>query len=64
MPFIPLWPSISVITYITLMPTALGDVVWFSIIRVLPANVAALSSVMVPVVAMVCGPIVYQGHAD
>lgn len=39
---------------------ALGNVVWFSIVRVLPANVAALSSVMVPVVAMVCGAIVYQ----
>ena len=58
--FIPSWPSIAVITYITLMPMALGNVVWFSIVRVLPGNVAALSSVMVPVVAMVCGAIVYQ----
>lgn len=58
--FIPSWPSIAVIAYITLMPMALGNVVWFSIVRVLPANVAALSSVMVPVVAMVCGAIVYQ----
>lgn len=60
MPFMPSWPSIAVIAYITLMPMALGNVVWFSIVRVLPANVAALSSVMVPVVAMVCGAIVYQ----
>ena len=58
--FMPSWPSIAVITYIALMPMALGNVVWFSIVRVLPANVAALSSVMVPVVAMVCGAIVYQ----
>lgn len=58
--FMPSWPSIAVIAYITLMPMALGNVVWFSIVRVLPANVAALSSVMVPVVAMVCGAIVYQ----
>ena len=58
--FMPSWPSIAVITYITLMPMALGNVVWFSIVRVLPGNVAALSSVMVPVVAMVCGAIVYQ----
>ena len=58
--FVPSWPSIAVIAYITLMPMALGNVVWFSIVRVLPANVAALSSVMVPVVAMVCGAIVYQ----
>ena len=58
--FMPSWPSIAVIAYIALMPMALGNVVWFSIVRVLPANVAALSSVMVPVVAMVCGAIVYQ----
>ena len=42
------------------MPMALGNVLWFSIVRVLPTNVAALSSVMVPVVAMVCGAVVYQ----
>ena len=58
--FMPSLTSIAVIAYITLMPMALGNVVWFSIVRVLPANVAALSSVMVPVVAMVCGAIVYQ----
>jgi len=58
--FMPSWPSIAVIAYITLMPMALGNVVWFSIVRVLPTHVAALSSVMVPVVAMVCGAIVYQ----
>ena len=38
----------------------LGNVAWFSIVRVLPVNVAALSSVMAPVVAMICGAIVYQ----
>ena len=58
--FMPTWPSIAVITYIALMPMALGNVVWFSIVRVLPVNVAALSSVMVPVVAMIVGAIVYQ----
>jgi hypothetical protein len=36
------------------MPVALGNIVWFSIVRALPANVAAPSSVMVPVVAMAC----------
>jgi drug/metabolite transporter (DMT)-like permease len=56
----PSWPSIAVITYIALMPMALGNVVWFSIVRVLPANVAALSSVMVPVVAMIVGAIVHR----
>jgi drug/metabolite transporter (DMT)-like permease len=58
--FMPSWRSIAVISYITLMPMALGNVVWFSIVRALPANVAALSSVMVPVVAMICGAVVYQ----
>ncbi len=58
--FMPSWPSIAVIAYITLIPMALGNVVWFSIVRALPGNVAALSSVMVPVVAMVCGAIVYR----
>lgn len=58
--FMPSWRSIAVISYITLMPMALGNVVWFSIVGALPANVAALSSVMVPVVAMICGAVVYQ----
>jgi drug/metabolite transporter (DMT)-like permease len=58
--FMPSWPSIAVITYIALMPMALGNVVWFSIVRVLPANVAALSSVMVPVVAMIVGALVHR----
>ena len=58
--FMPSWPSIAVITYIALMPMALGNVAWFSIVRVLPVNVAALSSVMVPVVAMIVGAIVHQ----
>ena len=58
--FVPSWRSIAVISYITLMPMALGNVVWFLILRALPANVAALSSVMVPVVAMVSGAVVYQ----
>ena len=58
--FLPTWPSIAVITYIALMPMALGNVVWFSIVRVLPVNVAALSSVMVPVVAMIVGAVVHR----
>jgi drug/metabolite transporter (DMT)-like permease len=32
---------------------------WFSIVGLLPANVAGLSSIMVPVVAMVSGAIVH-----
>ena len=56
----PSWPSIAVIAYVALMPMALGNVVWFSLVRVLPVNVAALSSEMVPVVAMIVGALVHQ----
>ncbi len=53
--FVPSWQSIAVIAYIALVPMALGNVCWFAIVGMLPANVAGLSAVMVPVVAMVSG---------
>ena len=56
--FVPSWQSIAVITWITLVPMSIGNVCWFSIVGLLPANIAGLSSVMVPVVAMVTGAIV------
>jgi drug/metabolite transporter (DMT)-like permease len=37
----------------------IGNVAWFAIIGLLPANVAGLSSIMVPVVAMISGAIVH-----
>lgn len=55
--FVPSWQSIVVIGWITLVPMCIGNVAWFSIVGMLPANVAGLSSVMVPVVAMVSGAI-------
>jgi drug/metabolite transporter (DMT)-like permease len=58
--FMPSPTSIAVIAYITLVPMALGNVVWFSIVGLLPANIAGLSAVMVPVVAMVSGAIVHH----
>jgi drug/metabolite transporter (DMT)-like permease len=57
------WPStttVLVITYITLVPMAVGNAAWFSVVGLLPANVAGLSSVMVPVVAMISGAIVLR----
>lgn len=48
-----------VIAYITIVPMAVGNAAWFSIVRLLPASVAGLSSVMVPVVAMITGAIAY-----
>ncbi|HET9821490.1 MAG TPA: DMT family transporter [Burkholderiaceae bacterium] len=56
--FVPSWTSILVIGYIVLMPMSIGNVAWFSIVGLLPANVAALSSILVPVLAMVSGAIV------
>jgi drug/metabolite transporter (DMT)-like permease len=58
--FVPSWPSIAVIAYIALIPMAIGNACWFAIVGLLPANVAGLSSIMVPVVAMVSGAIVHD----
>lgn len=57
--FMPSATSILLIMYITLVPIAIGNVAWFSIVGMLPANVAAMSSVMVPVVAMASGAIIH-----
>ena len=56
--FVPRWQSVVVIGYIALIPMAVGNVCWFAIVERLPANVAGLSSTMVPVVAMISGAIV------
>ncbi|MBP8305614.1 MAG: DMT family transporter [Burkholderiaceae bacterium] len=57
--FMPSWQTIAVITYITLVPMCVGNVCWFAIVSLLPANVAGLSSIMVPMVAMVSGALVH-----
>ena len=57
--FVPSAQSIAVIGYITLVPMAIGNVVWFRIVDLLPVNVASLTSVMVPVLAMVSGAVVH-----
>jgi drug/metabolite transporter (DMT)-like permease len=57
--FVPSWSSIAVIAYIALVPMGVGNVAWFSIVGLLPVNVAGLSSIMVPMVAMVSGAIVH-----
>lgn len=56
--FMPSWQSIAVISWITLIPMCIGNVCWFAIVGLLPANIAGLSSVMVPVVAMVSGAVI------
>jgi drug/metabolite transporter (DMT)-like permease len=57
--FMPSWQSIAVIAYIALVPMSIGNVSWFSIVGLLPANIAGLSSIMVPIVAMVSGAVVH-----
>jgi drug/metabolite transporter (DMT)-like permease len=53
--FVPSWSSILLIAYIALVPMSIGNLCWFSIVGLLPAPVAGLSSILVPVVAMVAG---------
>ena len=57
--FMPSWQTIAVVSWITLVPMCIGNVCWFAIVGLLPANVAGLSSVLVPVVAMASGAIVH-----
>lgn len=57
--FLPSMTSVLVIAYITLVPMAIGNAAWFAMVGLLPANIAGLSSVMVPVVAMVSGALVH-----
>jgi drug/metabolite transporter (DMT)-like permease len=57
--FVPSWQTIAVIAWISLVPMSIGNVAWFAIVGLLPANVAGLSSIMVPVVAMLSGALVH-----
>ena len=57
--FMPSWQSVAVIAYISLVPMCIGNACWFAIVGMLPVNVAGLSSIMVPVVAMVSGALVH-----
>lgn len=56
--FMPSWQTIVIVGWIMLVPMCIGNVCWFAIVGMLPANIAGLSSVMVPVVAMVTGALV------
>jgi len=57
--FMPSWTSIVLIGYIALVPMCIGNLCWFSIVGLVPAHVAGLSSILVPVVAMVSGALVH-----
>jgi drug/metabolite transporter (DMT)-like permease len=52
------WPSAKALAatiYTGAIPMALGTVAWFALVRLLPAQVAALSSIAIPIVAIVSG---------
>lgn len=55
---VPSWTSLLTTIYIALIPMCVGTATWFAIVGLLPANVAALSSIIVPIVAMVSGRLV------
>ena len=57
--FMPSWQTLVLVAYIALVPMGIGNAAWFSIVGMLPVNVAGLSSIMVPMVAMVAGAIVH-----
>lgn len=57
--FMPDGISIAVIAYIALVPMAIGNLAWFSVVSLLPAHIAGLSAILVPLVAMVSGSIIH-----
>jgi drug/metabolite transporter (DMT)-like permease len=57
--FMPSCTSVLLIGYIALVPMCIGNLCWFSIVGLLPAHVAGLSSILVPVVAMISGALLH-----
>ena len=55
---VPSWTGVLTVLYIALIPMCIGTATWFAIVGLLPANVVALSSIIVPIVAMVSGKLV------
>jgi drug/metabolite transporter (DMT)-like permease len=57
--FLPSTQTIAVIAWIALVPMAIGNAAWFAIVGLLPAQLAGLSSIGVPMVAMLAGALVH-----
>ena len=51
----PTTPTLLVMLYTGTLPMAFGTLVWFTLVRLLPTQVAALSSIAIPIVAIVSG---------
>jgi drug/metabolite transporter (DMT)-like permease len=58
--FIPSTQTMLVVAYIALVPMCIGNVCWFLIVTMLPTNTSGISSIMVPMVAMVAGALLNQ----
>jgi len=55
------WPSAKALAatiYTGAIPMALGTATWFALVKLLPAQVAALSSIAIPIVAIVSGVVI------
>jgi drug/metabolite transporter (DMT)-like permease len=52
---LPSTATLAVMIYTGGLPMAFGTVVWFMLVRILPTQVAALSSIAIPIVAIVSG---------
>jgi drug/metabolite transporter (DMT)-like permease len=55
------WPSalaLGATIYTGVIPNALGTAAWFALVRILPTQVAALSSIAIPIVAIVSGVLI------
>jgi drug/metabolite transporter (DMT)-like permease len=52
---LPSTATLAVMIYTGGLPMAFGTVVWFALVRILPTQVASLSSIAVPIVAIVTG---------
>jgi drug/metabolite transporter (DMT)-like permease len=55
------WPSAKALAatiYTGAVPMAIGTAAWFALVKLLPAQVAALSSIAIPIVAIVSGVLV------
>jgi drug/metabolite transporter (DMT)-like permease len=57
--FVPSTQSLIVIAYITVVPILIGNVCWIAIVGLLPTQVAGLSAIAVPMVAMVSGALMH-----
>jgi drug/metabolite transporter (DMT)-like permease len=58
--FMPSSQTILIVTYIALVPMCIGNLCWFLIVTMLPTNTSGISSIMVPMVAMLAGAALNQ----